>query len=51
MNIQDAQREVRQVFRGGFMGQLASGILSLSSAVAGLLLARRERLRPVSAGA
>jgi hypothetical protein len=31
----EAQAEVRQVYRGGFMGQLVSGLLWLASAVAG----------------
>lgn len=35
MLVTDAQREVRRVFRGGFMGQLVSGVLWLISAVAG----------------
>ena len=34
MNVADAQREVRTVFRGGFMGQLVSGLLWLGSAAA-----------------
>jgi hypothetical protein len=34
MLIADAQREVRTVFRGGFMGQLVSGVLWLASAAA-----------------
>jgi hypothetical protein len=34
MEIAVAQREVRQVFRGGFVGQLVSGLLWLASAVA-----------------
>lgn len=34
MNVADAQREVRTVFRGGFMGQLVSGALWLGSATA-----------------
>jgi hypothetical protein len=32
MNIQDAQCEIRTVFRGGFAGQLVSGIFWLISA-------------------
>ena len=35
VDIADAQREVRTVFRGGFMGQLVSGLLWLGSAAAG----------------
>ena len=34
MHVADAQREVRQVYRGGFMGQLVSGVLWLGSAAA-----------------
>jgi hypothetical protein len=34
MRIVDAQREVRQAYVGGFMGQLVSGLLWLASAVA-----------------
>lgn len=34
MHVADAQREVRQVYRGGFMGQLVSGVLWLVSAAA-----------------
>ncbi|HEV8200422.1 MAG TPA: hypothetical protein VGS03_10400 [Candidatus Polarisedimenticolia bacterium] len=34
MDVADAQREVRQVFRGGFMGQLVSGMIWLASAAA-----------------
>ena len=34
MHVADAQREVRHVFRGGFMGQLVSGLLWLGSAAA-----------------
>jgi hypothetical protein len=34
MQVTDAQREVRHVFRGGFMGQLVSGMLWLGSAAA-----------------
>jgi hypothetical protein len=34
MEVAEAQREVRTVFRGGFMGQLVSGLLWLGSAVA-----------------
>ena len=34
MDVADAQREVRQVFRGGFMGQLVSGLVWLASAAA-----------------
>lgn len=34
MNVSDAQREVRTVFRGGFMGQLVSGLIWLGSAAA-----------------
>jgi hypothetical protein len=34
MNVAEAQREVRVVFRGGFMGQLVSGLLWLGSAAA-----------------
>ena len=34
MEVADAQREVRTVFRGGFMGQLVSGLLWLGSAAA-----------------
>jgi hypothetical protein len=32
MDVAEAQREVRTVFRGGFMGQLVSGLLWLGSA-------------------
>ncbi len=32
MDIQDAQREIRTVFRGGFAGQMVSGLLWLASA-------------------
>lgn len=32
MNIQDAQREIRTVFMGGFAGQLVSGLIWLGSA-------------------
>ncbi len=32
MHIEDAQRDVRTVFLGGFVGQLVSGLLWLSSA-------------------
>lgn len=35
MQVADAQREVRMVYRGGFMGQLVSGVLWLASAAAG----------------
>jgi len=35
MDIGEAQREVRTVYRGGFMGQLVSGLLWLGSAAAG----------------
>jgi hypothetical protein len=34
MHVAHAQREVRQVYRGGFMGQLVSGLLWLASAAA-----------------
>ena len=34
MEVAEAQREVRTVFRGGFMGQLVSGLLWLGSAAA-----------------
>ena len=34
MHVSDAQREVREVYRGGFMGQLVSGLLWLGSAAA-----------------
>ena len=34
MQVTDAQREVRTVYRGGFMGQLVSGLLWLASAAA-----------------
>src|SRR5204863_6985558 len=34
MDVSDAQREMRQVFRGGFMGQLVSGLIWLGSAAA-----------------
>jgi uncharacterized protein DUF7010 len=34
MQVADAQREVRHVFRGGFMGQMVSGLLWLGSAAA-----------------
>jgi len=33
MQVSDAQREVRDVFRGGSMGQLVSGLLWLASAL------------------
>ena len=33
MEVAEAQREVRTVFRGGFMGQLVSGLLWLGSGV------------------
>jgi hypothetical protein len=33
MQVSDAQREVRTVFRGGFIGQLVSGLLWLASAL------------------
>lgn len=32
MDVREAQREVRKTFRGGFMGQLVSGVLWLGSA-------------------
>jgi hypothetical protein len=32
MDVADAQRENRQVFRGGFMGRLVSGLIWLASA-------------------
>ena len=34
MDVADAQEEVRRVFRGGFVGQLVSGLLWLASAAA-----------------
>jgi hypothetical protein len=34
MLVADAQREIRQAYLGGFMGQLVSGLLWLASAVA-----------------
>ena len=34
MHVADAQREVRMVFLGGFMGQLVSGLLWVGSAAA-----------------
>ena len=34
MRVVDAQREIRQAYVGGFMGQLVSGLLWLASAVA-----------------
>ena len=34
MLVADAQQEVRRVYRGGFMGQLVSGLLWLASAAA-----------------
>ena len=34
MEVAEAQAEVRRVFRGGFMGQLVSGLLWLGSAAA-----------------
>jgi hypothetical protein len=34
MHVANAQREVRHVYRGGFMGQLVSGLLWLGSAAA-----------------
>ncbi len=33
MRVVDAQREIRQAYMGGFMGQLVSGLLWLASAV------------------
>ena|SRR5215469_1819863 len=35
MNIQDAQREVRSVYIGGFVGQLVSSVIWLVSAAVG----------------
>jgi hypothetical protein len=35
MDVREAQREVRKTFRGGFMGQLVSGVLWLGSAALG----------------
>jgi hypothetical protein len=35
MRVADAQREIRQAYLGGFMGQLVSGLLWLASAAAG----------------
>ena len=34
MRVVDAQREIRQAYMGGFLGQLVSGLLWLASAVA-----------------
>jgi hypothetical protein len=49
MRVQDAQREVRTVFVGGFWGQLVSSIIWLASqvchrAIAGLCLREDYRM-------
>lgn len=44
MNIADAQREVRTVFLGGFMGQLVSGALWLASAAVGTWWTPRQAI-------
>lgn len=50
MRVVDAQREIRQTYLGGFMGQLVSGLLWLASAVAATWSSPRSAIVLIVAG-
>jgi hypothetical protein len=50
MLVEDAQREVRTVFVGGFWGQLVSSMIWLASAAMGTWVSRRAGIWTVIAG-
>jgi hypothetical protein len=50
MLVQDAQREVRTVFVGGFWGQLVSSAIWLASAALGVWVSPRAAIITVAAG-
>lgn len=50
MHLDDAQREIRQVYRGGAMGQLVSGLIWLGSAAAGTWGTQRQAILAVVVG-
>ena len=50
MDVQDAQREVRTVFVGGFWGQLVSSALWLTSAALGVWVSPRAAIIAVVLG-
>ncbi len=50
MNIQDAQREVRSVYIGGFWGQLVSAVIWLASAALGTWVSPRASILTVVIG-
>ena len=50
MNIQDAQREVRSVYIGGFVGQLVSSVIWLVSAAVGTWVTPKASILTVIIG-
>jgi hypothetical protein len=50
MQIEEAQREVRTVFRGGFAGQLVSGLLWLASAALAMASTPRNAIVLLAVG-
>jgi len=50
MDIQDAQREVRSVYIGGFWGQLVSSVIWLVSAMVGTWVTPRASILTVVIG-
>jgi hypothetical protein len=50
MDIQDAQREVRSVYIGGFWGQLVSSVIWLVSATLGTWVGPKASIWPSSSG-
>jgi hypothetical protein len=50
MRVVDAQREIRQAYMGGFMGQLVSGLLWLASAVAATWSSPRSAITLIVVG-
>src|SRR3954447_15139237 len=50
MDIQDAQREMRSVYVGGFWGQLVSSVIWLASAILGTWVTPRASILTVVIG-
>lgn len=50
MHVADAQREIRQAYLGGFMGQLVSGLLWLASAACATWISPRSAITLIVLG-